>query len=424
VLDLRAIREDPEPVRRALSRRAPALAEDLDRALSLDRERRELTQQVDELRAQQNRGSKAVGSASEPERARLIEELSGVSARLKELEPRLAEIEDELKSLLDRLPNPPHDSVPVGETDEENELVRTVGEPPSLGFEARDHVDLGEALGILDLERAARVSGARFAYLLDGGVLLQWALVRYCLDLLVEKGFVPVVPPVLVREDAMYATGFLPTDEAQIYATRDDDLYLVGTSEVPLAGLHQGELLDPRSLPRRYVGYSTCFRREAGAYGKDTRGIFRVHQFDKVEMYSFTEPEASWDEHDFLLSCEEELVGELGLPFRVMNVCTGELGSSAAKKYDLEVWLPGQGAYREITSCSNTTDYQARRLECRVRYEAGNRPAHTLNGTACAIGRTLIAILENNQREDGSVAVPEVLHPYLPERYRVLSPRE
>jgi len=295
-----------------------------------------------------------------------------------------------------------------------------VGERPEFGFEARDHVDIGEALGIIDLERAARVSGARFAYLLGGGVVVQFALVRYCLDRLAAKGFVPVVPPVLVREEAMYGTGFLPTDEAQIYVTRDDDLYLVGTSEVALAGLHQGEVLDPSSLPRRYVGYSTCFRREAGAYGKDTRGIFRVHQFDKVEMFSFTEADASWDEHEFLLSCEEELIRGLELPYRVANVCTGELGASAAKKYDVEVWLPGQGRYRELTSCSNTTDYQARRLGVRVRYPDGNRPAHTLNGTACAIGRTLIALLENHQGEDGSVALPEALHPYVPDEYRVL----
>jgi seryl-tRNA synthetase len=424
VLDLKAIREDPESFRSALERRGPGLAGELDRALELDRERRELTQQVDDLRAQQNKGSKAVGAASGEERARLIEELGGVSAQLKELEPRLTQVEEELKGLLARLPNPPHESVPQGESDEDNQLLREVGEPPQFGFETRDHVDLGEALGILDLERAARVSGARFVYLLGGGVMLQWALVRYCLDRLVEKGFIPVIPPVLVREDAMYGTGFLPTDEAQIYVTRDDDLYLVGTSEVPLAGLHQGELLDPETMPRRYVGYSTCFRREAGAYGRDTRGIFRVHQFDKVEMFSFSEPDASWEEHEFLLSCEEEIIQGLGLPYRVMNVCTGELGASAAKKYDLEAWLPGQGAYRELTSCSNTTDYQARRLECRVRYDSGNRPAHTLNGTATAIGRTMIAILENNQREDGSVEVPEVLHPYLPEQYRVLSPSQ
>jgi seryl-tRNA synthetase len=231
-----------------------------------------------------------------------------------------------------------------------------------------------------------------------------------------------VIPPVLVREEAMYGTGFLPTDEAQLYVTREDELYLVGTSEVALAGLHQGELLEPGSLPRRYVGYSTCFRREAGAHGKDTRGIFRVHQFDKVEMFSFTDASASWDEHEFLLSCEEELVQGLEVPYRVANVCTGELGGSAAKKYDLEAWLPGQGRYRELTSCSNTTDYQARRLGVRVRTPDGNRPAHTLNGTACAVGRTLIALLENHQRQDGSVTMPEVLHPYLPDSFRTLRP--
>jgi len=420
LIDLKAIREDPEPSRRALARRSSGLAEDLDRLLELDREQRRLTTEVENLRAEQNRASKAIGSAAGEERDRLIAETRSASDRLKELEPAMAGVEEDVRRLLDRLPNPPHDSVPEGETDEDNEVLREVGERPEFGFEARDHVDIGEALGIIDLERAARVSGARFAYLLGGGVVVQFALVRYCLDRLAAKGFVPVVPPVLVREEAMYGTGFLPTDEAQIYVTRDDDLYLVGTSEVALAGLHQGEVLDPSSLPRRYVGYSTCFRREAGAYGKDTRGIFRVHQFDKVEMFSFTEADASWDEHEFLLSCEEELIRGLELPYRVANVCTGELGASAAKKYDVEVWLPGQGRYRELTSCSNTTDYQARRLGVRVRYPDGNRPAHTLNGTACAIGRTLIALLENHQGEDGSVALPEALHPYVPDEYRVL----
>ncbi|MGH2663381.1 MAG: serine--tRNA ligase [Actinomycetota bacterium] len=423
MLDLKAVRDDPEPFRRALSRRSPELIQDLDRVLELDRERRELTVKVEELRAEQNRGSKAVGAASGQERDRLIASLREVSDRLKELEPALTELEDRVRELLARIPNPPHDSVPEGETDEDNEVLREVGERPEFGFQPRDHVDLGGALGIIDLERAASVSGTRFAYLLGGAVMLQWALVRYCLDFLTARGFLPVIPPVLVREETLFGTGFLPADEAQLYVTRDDDLYLAGTSEVPLAGLHQSETLDPAGLPRRYVGYSTCFRREAGAHGKDTRGIFRVHQFDKVEMFSFTEPDRSWDEHDFLLSCEEELVQGLGLPYRVANVCTGELGASAAKKYDLEVWLPGQDRYRELTSCSNTTDYQARRLECRVRYEEGNRPAHTLNGTACAVGRTLIAILENFQRQDGSVDVPPALHPYLPKEYRVLQSR-
>jgi seryl-tRNA synthetase len=422
VLDLKAIREDPDTIQRGLARRSPELAADLDRALELDRRRRELTSTVDELRAEQNRGSKAVGRASGPERDALITSVREASDRLAGLEPQLAEVEDEIRRLLDRLPNVPHESVPEGETDEDNQLLEEVGDRPSFGFEPRDHVDLGETLGVIELERAARVSGSRFAYLLGGAVMVQFALVRYCLDRLAPKGFVPVVPPVMVREEALYGTGFFPTDEASIYATRDDDLYLVGTSEVPLAGLHGDEILDPDTLPRRYVGYSTCFRREAGAHGKDTRGIFRVHQFDKVEMFSFTEPERSWEEHEFLRSCEEELIRGLEIPYRVMNVCTGELGASAAKKYDIEAWLPGQDRYRELTSCSNTTDYQARRLGIRVRYPDGNRAAHTLNGTACAVGRTLIALLENRQQDDGSVPLPQVLHPYLPEEHRVLSP--
>ena len=395
---------------------------DLDHLLDVDEQRRPLTVRVEELRARKNRGSKAIGAADGGERDRLIAEVREASAELGELEPQLASLDEQAAELLARIPNPPHESVPEGADDDDNVELRVVGEPPRFSFDARDHVDLGSALGILDLERAARVSGSRFTYLLGAAVLLEFALVRYCLDRLMPKGFLPVIPPVLVREEAMFATGFFPTDEASIYATRDDELYLVGTSEVPLAGLHQGDLLDPSTLPRRYAGYSTCFRREAGAHGKDTRGIFRVHQFDKVEMFSFTGPDASWDEHEFLLACEEDLIQGLELPYRVMNVCTGELGASAAKKYDIEVWLPGQERYRELTSCSNTTDYQARRLECRIRREGGNRTAHTLNGTACAVGRTLIAILENHQQADGSVAIPAVLHPYLPEEHRVLRP--
>jgi seryl-tRNA synthetase len=422
LLNLRAIREDPDPVRAALARRERGLADDLDHLIELDGERRKVTVEVEDLRAEQNRGSKAVGSASGDEREHLITSLRQVSGRLAELEPRLADLDEEVLRLAGRLPNPPHESVPEGESEEDDEVLRMVGEPTTFAFEPKDHVDLGQRLGIIDLERGARVSGSRFTYLLDGAVWIQWALVRYCMDLLGSKGFVPVVPPVLVREEAMYGTGFLPAAEAQIYVTRDDDLYLAGTSEVPLAALHQDEILDPESLPRRYAGYSTCFRREAGTYGKDIRGIFRLHQFDKVEMFSFTAPEMSWDEHEFLLSCQEKILGGLSLPYRLVLVCSGQMGNAAAKQYDIEVWLPGQGRYRELTSCSNCTDYQARRLECRVRFEGGNQTAHTLNGTACAVGRTLIALLENFQQEDGSVPLPESLHPYLPEDRRVLSP--
>jgi len=421
MLYLKAIRENPEPFRAALARRGAA--DGLDEALALDEEWRRLTVRVEALRAEQNRGSKEIQSAgSNEERQALIERLRSVSAELKELEANLAEVEERLADVQARLPNIPDLAAPDGETDEDNEVVRLVGEPPAFDFPALDHLELAEQLGIIDMERAARTSGSRFAYLLGAATRIQFALVQYGLNFGEDRGFTAVIPPVLVRREAMFGTGFLPTDEAQIYVTRDDDLYLVGTSEVPLAALHAGELLSPDDLPRRYLGYSTCFRREAGSHGKDTRGIFRVHQFDKVEMFSFVLPEESRDEHERLLSYEEAFVQSLGIPYRVVNVCTGELGASAAKKYDIEAWMPGQGRYREITSTSNTTDYQARRMECRVRLPEGNRPLHTLNGTLCAIGRTLVALLENGQRADGSVLVPAVLHAYLPERYRVLTP--
>jgi seryl-tRNA synthetase len=303
--------------------------------------------------------------------------------------------------------------------------IKRVAEPPVFGFEPRDHVALGESLGLLDTERGARTSGSRFVYLLGDLVFVQFALARHALDLLVGKGFLPVIPPVLVREDAMYGTGFLPTDAVNLYVTSEDDLYLIGTSEVPLAAYRMGEILDEVELPLRYTGYSTCFRREAGTYGKDMGGMFRVHQFDKVEMFSFTAPESSWEEHEFLLSIEEEVVQRLEIPYRVTNTAAGDLGPAAAKKYDIEAWLPGQGRYREITSCSNCTDYQARRLQTRVRRAGGTvEPLHTLNGTATAMSRTLIAILENHQREDGSVALPAALHPYLPAPLRELRSRD
>jgi seryl-tRNA synthetase len=421
MLDLKAIRDDPEPFREGLRRRG--VAAELDRLLALDEEERRLKVQVEDLRAEQNRASKDIGQAPPDERQRLIESVRALSERLKDLEPELQSVQEDVEALLSRLPNLPHESVPDGQGDEDNLVEREVGAPPDLGFEARDHVELGEMLGAIDIERAAKTSGSRFAYLLGPAVWMQWALVRFALDVVTARGFTPVVPPVLVREEAMFGTGFLPTDEAQLYVTREDDLYLVGTSEVPLAAFHQDEIVEPQQLPLRYVGYSTCFRREAGTYGKDVRGIFRLHQFDKVEMFSFCEPERSWEEHEFMVSLEEEILRSLGLAYRIVNICTGELGASAAKKIDLEVWLPGQRAYRELTSCSNCTDYQARRLGVRLRGAGGNRPVHTLNGTATAVGRTLIAILENHQREDGSVEMPDVLLPYLPEDLHVVKPR-
>jgi seryl-tRNA synthetase len=421
MLDVKAIRDDPEPFRAGLARRN--LADAVDQILAADERRRSLTAGVEDLRAEQNSASKAIGRAQGDEKQELIAEVGAVSAKLKALEPELEAAEAELADLLARTPNVPHASAPNGFTDEDAEVLREVGVPPAFDFEARDHAEIGELLGVLDTERGARTSGSRFVYLLGDIVFVQFALVRHALDVLAAKGFTPVVPPVLVREEAMYGTGFLPTDEAQLYVTTEDELYLVGTAEVPLAAMHMTEIIDGPALPVRYAGYSSCFRREAGTYGKDTGGMFRVHQFDKVEMFSFTTPESSWEEHDYLLSVEEEIVGNLELPYRVVNIAAGDLGGSAAKKYDIEVWLPGQGRYRELTSCSNCTDYQARRLQTRVRREDGKvEPVHTLNGTATAIARTLIAIMENHQRADGSVELPEKLHQYLPESVRVLRP--
>jgi seryl-tRNA synthetase len=422
MLDIKRLRDDPEPYRAGLARRG--LPERVDELLGADASRRDLTARVEELRAAQNKASKEIGAAQGDDKQRLIAEVASVSAELKALEPQLADAETTLSGLLASTPNLPDDSSPDGGEDDAVEIRRNHGEPPAFDFEVRDHVALGELLGVLDVDRGARTSGTRFVYLLGDIVLLQFALVRNAMDILTQEDFTPVIPPVLVREEAMYGTGFLPGDEAQIYKTAEDELYMVGTAEVPLAALHMGEIIDESRLPLRYAGYSTCFRREAGSYGKDLGGMFRVHQFDKVEMFVFTTPESSWEVHDFLLSVEEKILGKLEIPYRIVNIAVGDLGAPAAKKYDIEGWLPGQQRYRELTSCSNTTDYQARRLQTRVRRADGSlETLHTLNGTATAIGRTLIAILENHQRADGSVEVPEHLWQYLPERARVLQPK-
>jgi len=396
LIDLRAARADPEGFRAALARKGAA--EQFDELLAADERWRELETQASDLRAQ----TKTKGKPT-PEQ---LEQLRGLKAELQRVEAEHEEAAQRRQELLDRVPNPPDPSVPDGDSEDDAVEVRRVGEPPSFSFEPRDHLELAAGRGWIDLERAAKVSGARFAYRVGEGALLELALYRFALDRLVAQGFVPVLPPVLVREEAMYGTGFLPTDEVNIYRIERDELYLTGTSEVGLASFHLGEELD--ELPRRYAGYSTNFRRESGAAGKDTRGMFRVHQFDKVEMFVFTEPDRSIEEHDALLALEEELVQELGLPYRVVNVAAGDLGASAAKKYDIEAWFPGQERYREITSTSNTTDYQARRLGIRFRRGGKLEPVHTLNGTAMT-ARWLIALLENFQDERGEISVPEVL---------------
>ena len=422
MLDIKAIRDDPEPFRKGLARRN--LTDAVDALLAADERRRALISRAEALRTEQNAASKAIGGAQRDEKQQLIEAVGKVSAELKMVEPELEAAETDLAALLAKTPNIPHESAPDGFTDEDALEVRRHGEPPAFDFEPRDHVALGELLGVLDIERAVRTSGARFVYLMGDIVLLQFALVRNALDVLTARGFTPVIPPVLVREEAMYGTGFLPTEAVNIYKTEQDDLYLVGTSEVPLAAMHMDEILDEGNLPLRYAGYSTCFRREAGSYGKDLGGMFRVHQFDKVEMFSFSTPETSWDELELLVSVEEEILGNLEFPYRVVNIAAGDLGGSAAKKYDIEGWLPGQGRYRELTSCSNYTDYGARRAKTRMRRAGGGvEILHTLNGTATAIGRTLIAIMENHQRADGSVVLPTKLQPYLPESAWVMEPK-
>ena len=411
MLDLRSIRENPEQAREALARRGAADA--LDELLRLDARRRELLPEIEQRRARQNRASEEIAGAKREGRDAepLIAEMREVSAAAKHLEAELAEVEDARGELAATIPNIPDPDAPEGDSEEDAAVVREVGERPDFDFEVRDHLDLGTANGWIEMEKAAQASGSRFAYLLGDLVVVEFALVRLALDLARGDGFEPVVPPVLVREGPLFGTGFFPSEREMIYEVPRDELFLVGTSEVSLAALHAGEIFAAGELPRRYAGYSTCFRREAGAAGKDTRGIFRVHQFDKVEMFSFVAPGGSAEEHQGLLALQERILQALELPYRVVDIAAGDLGASAARKFDCEAWIPSEGRYRELTSCSNTTDYQARRLDCRFRPEPDAPPVHvhTLNGTAVAVGRTLIALLENGQRADGSVALPTAL---------------
>jgi seryl-tRNA synthetase len=402
VLDLKEIRRDPEGVRTALARRGGEVAPLVDELLELDARWRGETATAETLRAQQKAASEQIGAAKQrgEDPAEAMAAVKALSEEVKQHTAAAKEAEERLQDVLKRLPNLPDPDAPAQDT-----TIREVGEATATG---KDHLELaGERV---DMERGARLSGSRFAYLRGDLVLLEFALVQWALHKLVGHGFEPVIPPVLVREEALYGTGFLPDTEQQIYTLPDDDLYLVGTSEVALASLHAGEILD--ELPRRYAGFSSCFRREAGAAGKDTRGIFRVHQFDKVEMFCFVPPEEAKAEHERLLAIEEEILNDLGIPYRVVDIAVDDLGASAARKFDCEAWMPGQGRYREVTSTSNTTDFQARRLEIRHRAENGKpQTAATLNGTAVT-WRHMIALLENGQREDGSVALPECLTAY------------
>ena len=401
MIDPNILKENPEILLENIKRRNLDIS--LDELNILDQARRKTRLDADEARAKQKKLSKEIALLEGEEKEKALKKASGLSDRVKKL---VSDADSAGKDFLDRwitIPNLVDLSSPEGTSDEDNNELKIVGEVPNIS-KPKTHLEIGEKLGIIDVEKASSVSGSRFSYLLGSSVLIEFNLVNWVMNLLNNKGFTPVVPPVLVRENALFGTGFFPDDAEQVYSIPDDDLYLVGTSEVSLAAFHSDSLLHLEDLPKRYAGFSTCFRREAGTYGKDTSGIFRVHQFDKVEMFSFCNPEKSKEEHEFLLSIEEEILQTLEIPYRVVDVCTGDLGASASKKYDIEAWIPSQDKYREVTSCSNTTDYQSRRLNIRTKLDKTSTHLHTLNGTALAVGRILIALLENNQKDDGTVA--------------------
>jgi seryl-tRNA synthetase len=412
VIDLRLLRENPDVVR--ASQRVRGADESLvDALLSADAARREAVKRADDLRGEQKNASQAVKKASADERPAVLEKAKALAAEVKDAQEAERAADAALRDAHLQIPNVVHDGVPPGGEDDAVE-IRRVGEVPAYDFAVRDHVEIGERLGAIDLERGAKVSGARFYFLTGPGALLEFALAQHAISRAVAAGLTPVVAPALVRPEAMEGTGFLGEHDEEVYKIERDDLYLVGTSEVALAGMHAKEVLDLSGGPKRYAGWSSCFRREAGSYGKDTRGIIRVHWFDKVEMFSFCRPEDTRAEHLRLLAWEEEFLQALELPYRVVDIAAGDLGTSATRKYDIEAWFPTQGTYRELTSTSDCTTFQARRLNIRYRDEDGKpQPAATLNGTLCAIARTIACLLEVHQRADGSVYVPKALRPWL-----------
>ena len=418
MIDITLLREQPDALKASLARRGLDL--DVDLMAQIDQARRSTRAKAESMRAEQKSLSRSIPRLEGEARQDAIAKAGELAAKYRAALAEADELDRRFQALWIRVPNPAHPSAADGLVEEDAVEIKRWGTVRDFDFPVKDHRELGAGLGMIDIERAAKVSGSRFGYLTGPAVILEFALVRMALELLGGKGFTPVVPPVLVREEALFGTGFFPDDDQQVYEVgvdtgdglRSDNLYLVGTSEVSLAAYHAGEVLEEDDLPLRYAGFSSCFRREAGAHGKDTAGIFRVHQFDKVEMFSFCHPEQSWDEHERLLAIEEEIVQSLEIPYRVVNVAAGDLGSSAAKKYDIEAWIPSQERYREITSCSNTTDFQSRRMRIRYRTDRGNRLVHTLNGTAVAVGRLLIALMENHQQADGSVVVPDALRAY------------
>jgi seryl-tRNA synthetase len=401
MIDIHLLRENPEKIKKGIEAKQldPKL---VDVVLELDEERRRLLRKIEELRAKRNQFAKEQN----------IEKGKEIKTKLQKLEPELIEIEKEYKEKIYQIPNPPADDVKIGKGESENEVINKWGEKKE--FPVKDYLELGEDLDIIDIKRAAKVSGSRFGYLKGDVVLLEFALVQFAMELLVKEGFTPIIPPSLIKKESMQGMGYLEHGgEEDMYVLEKDNLVLVGTSEQAVGPMHKDEILEEKNLPKRYVSFSSCFRREAGSYGKDTKGILRVHQFDKVEMFSFSKPEDSEKEHEYLLSLEEKLFQALEIPYQVVKMCSGDLGAPASKKYDLEAWMPGQGKYREVTSASNTTDFQARRLNIKYQDKGETKFVHTLNGTAFAIGRTIIAIIENYQQEDGSILIPEVLQKWV-----------
>ncbi|MEV7694000.1 serine--tRNA ligase [Microbacterium sp. NPDC089189] len=411
MIDLALLRDNPDLVKRSQEARGES-ADTVDAALAADRDRRAAITAFEELRAAQNAHGKTVAVAPKEEKAALVAQAKQLSDQVKAAQVAVTEAEQAATEALAKIENIVVDGVPAGGEDDFITL-RTHGEIPTFDFQARDHLDLGEKLGAIDMERGTKVSGSRFYFLTGIGARLEIALMNLALDRALQAGFTPMIPPTLVRPEVMQGTGFLGKHSAEVYHLDDQDLYLVGTSEVPLAGYHMGEILDLAAGPKRYAGWSTCYRSEAGSYGKDTRGIIRVHQFNKLEMFVYTDPADAEDEHLRLIALQEGMLQDLGLAYRVIDVAAGDLGSSAARKYDVEAWVPTQGAYRELTSTSNCTTYQARRLDIRHRPDGGKTaPVATLNGTL-ATTRWIVALLETHQRADGSVTVPEVLRPFL-----------
>jgi len=411
MIDVKLLRENPDLVRASQKARGESTSL-VDEVLAADEVRRTAIVEFEALRAEQNTLSKSVGAAKGDEKSALLERAKTLSAQVKEAESKKSATEDAFKKLALGISNLVDERAPIG-GEADFKVIEEIGKPRNFDFEAKDHVELGKILGAIDVERGAKVSGARFYYLTGVGALLELALVNYAIQMATKAGFIPVIPPVLVKPEAMEGTGFLGQAAENVFHLQADDFYLVGTSEVPLAAYHMDEILDASKLPLRYSGYSPCFRREAGSYGKDTRGIIRVHQFEKVEMFSFCKPEDAAAEHLRLLNWEKDFLNAMEIPYRVIDVATGDLGSSANRKFDCEAWIPTQGAYREVTSTSNCSDFQARRLNIRTKGESGTSPVATLNGTLVAVPRMIVAILENHQQSDGSVLVPKALQPYL-----------